>query len=300
MTKLADGFSGIGNAIMDLRLIQNRLFQISESIQDTDEALCRLTAEAFESMIFHRHTWQDFSEELEEMGAIFELFIDLPEELRACKQRTITNPSVQAVINEDGSVTVLSTHEQILNEQVYLGCEFPCLGDYRLQVIEYGQKIGEYLSRRGVKDRFGVDFMCVPRDNAGWNIYAVEINLRLTGTTHPWMTMKLLTHGNMDPSTGSFVTPSGTPKFYVSSDHVSDPAFTKLVPQDLYEIMMARKDLHWDPNKQTGTVFHMLGLLSDCGTVSMTAISNSLEDARKLFEETFSYLVSEARRDSCF
>jgi hypothetical protein len=164
-------------------------------------------------------------------------------------------------------------------------------------LIENGRKIGEYLSEQGVKDRFSVDFVCVPSENDDWDIYAVEINLRLTGTTHPWMTLKLLTHGNMDPNTGLFVTPSGSEKFYVSSDHVTDPSLKRLVPQDLHELMMARKDLHWDPTRQTGAIFHLLGRMSDCGVVSMTAISNSLEEARKLFDETRSYLITEARRD---
>ena len=62
----------------------------------------------------------------------------------------------------------------------------------------------------------------------GWDhIYAVEINLRSTGTIPPVdgsLAMQLLTHnGNMimDPKTVLFVTPSGTETFYVSSsDHM--------------------------------------------------------------------------------
>jgi hypothetical protein len=111
------------------------------------------------------------------------------------------------------------------------------------------------------------------------------------------MTMKLLTHGYTDPNTGLFMTPSGRNKYYVSNDHVSDASLKQLVPQDLYELMAARKDLHWDPIRQSGVVFHMLGRMSEYGTTSMTAIANSSEGARQLFDETFDYIIQEAKRD---
>jgi hypothetical protein len=297
VVKLAEGFSGIGNAIIDLRDIQARLNQVKENEEDADHILARVTLHAFESMVFHYRNWDDFAEELQTMGAIFELFIDYPKDCRMEINRAITSPSVQVVVNEDGSVSVLSTHEQILEDQVYHGCEFPCRSDYRMQLMEYGRKIGVYLSEQGVQDHFGVDFMCVPNVGGSWDVYGVEINLRFTGTAHPFMTMKLLTHGHTNPNTGLFLIPSGREKYYVSSDHVSDLSLKRLVPQDLYELMMARSDLHWDPTRQTGAIFHMLGRMPECGTLSMTAIADSLEEAHELFDETYNYVIAEAQRD---
>jgi hypothetical protein len=295
VVKLADSFSGIGNAIIDVTTIQQRLSQIDEKLDSTDEALENLTRKALETMTFHCHNWTSFFEELKEMGGIFELFIDFPEGSMASER--ITSPSAQVVISEDGSVSVLSTHEQMLEDQVYHGCEFPCRIEYRTQLIEYAQIIGDYLSSQNVRDRFGVDFVCVPgSNNSEWDIFAVEINLRMTGTTPPWMTMKLLTHGHTDPITGLFTTPSGRQKSYVSSDNVSDPSLKRLIPQDLYELMMNRRDLHWDPDRQTGVVFHVIGRMPDCGTLSMTAIENSMEDAHILFSTCRDYILTEAKR----
>jgi hypothetical protein len=128
-----------------------------------------------------------------------------------------------------------------------------------------------------------VDFLCVSTsDDSEWDVYAVEIKPRLTGTTHPWMTLKMLTHGHADPGTGEFVTPMGQQKCYVSSDHVCDESFKKLVPQDLYKLMTARKYLHWSHLRQTGVIFHMIGRILECGIISMTSIGNSLEEAREL------------------
>jgi hypothetical protein len=37
--------------------------------------------------------------------------------------------------------------------------------------------------------------------------------------------------------------------------------------------------------------------MSECGTFSMTAIADSLEEARELFDETYNYVITEAQRD---
>jgi hypothetical protein len=172
VVKLSDGFSGEGNVIMDVTPVQQRLCLVAEEYESSDETLRAVTHLAFETMSFHCHTWQDYYEESRMMGAIFEIFIDFLGgsshdcTARRCQQ-VVSSPSVQVVIvNEDGSVSVLSTHEQILDDQVYHGCEFPCRPDYREQLMKYGRKIGKYLSGHGVKGRFGVDFFVLVKD--GW------------------------------------------------------------------------------------------------------------------------------------
>jgi hypothetical protein len=41
----------------------------------------------------------------------------------------------------------------------------------------------------------------------------------------------------------------------------------------------------------------MLGRMPECGTLSMTAIADSLEEAHELFDETYNYVIAEAQRD---
>ena len=55
--------------------------------------------------------------------------------------------------------------------------------------------IGRHLAGLGVLGRFAVDFVVV-RDEAGvWTPYAIELNLRKGGTTHPFLTLQFLTNG---------------------------------------------------------------------------------------------------------
>ena len=113
-------------------------------------------------MVFNSHDWDIFCGELFSMRVIFELFTEKPTD-KVSSQRNITSPSVQVIINEDQTVTVLSTHEQILDGQVYHVCEFPCHQDYRERLMRYGRQLVEFLAEKGVTDRFPVNFLSVPR-----------------------------------------------------------------------------------------------------------------------------------------
>lgn len=68
---------------------------------------------------------------------------------------SIRSPSFQGVISEDDkcdgstpkrSVHIVSTHEQILQGLMFVGCKMPASEPYRTQLIEYGLKIGSELA----------------------------------------------------------------------------------------------------------------------------------------------------------
>lgn len=191
IVKLADGFSGMGNAIVDLTKVQKRLRKLSTLYQCyQDDRLYQITLDSLQNATFHHHTWATYREEIMEMGCIFELFLERGSNESGSgnsRDSTTTSPSVQGIIDERGEVFILSSHEQTLDDQVYLGCEFPCKAEYRPVLMKYAFRIGTYLASVGIHDRFGVDFVCIPSlDGIGWKVFAIEINLRMTGTTHPW------------------------------------------------------------------------------------------------------------------
>jgi len=68
----------------------------------------------------------------------------------------------------------------------------------------------------------------VVRSNGKWEPYAIEINLRKGGTTHPFLTLQFLTDGTYDPDTAIFTAPNGRQKFFVASDHVESPRYRTL------------------------------------------------------------------------
>ena len=284
--KLNEGFSGEGNAVLDLSNLKN----INPS---TTEKSTRITAITnylnLLSFQAKEETWANFSMRIPELGVIAEAFIEGDEK---------RSPSVQGYITPDGEVRILSTHDQILggpDGQIYLGCRFPADAAYRLQLQELGLKIGQALAKRGAMERYGVDFLAVRHltdQGESWEIQAIEINLRKGGTTHPFMTLKLLTNGSYDQTTGLFYTQQENAKYYIASDNLQKAQYCGLLPDDLMDIV-AKYRLHFDTSNKTGTVFHLMGALSEFGKLGLTCIGNSLDEAEAIYQQVESVLDTE-------
>jgi hypothetical protein len=128
----------------------------------------------------------------------------------------------------------------------------------------------------------------------GWTLYAIELNLRKGGTTHPFLTLQFLTDGAYDPERAVFTAPSGREKFFVASDHVESPQYRGLTPDDLFD-MVVRRGLHFDQSRQTGVVFHMMSALPEHGRVGLTAVADSHSEAQELYERTIATLDEETQ-----
>ena len=205
------------------------------------------------------------------MGGVVEEFIDGSNK---------SSPSAQGQIVPTGAVKPLSTHDQILggaDGQVFEGSTFPARPDYRMEIQQAGQAVGEILQERGALGRYAVDYM-VADTARGRRIAAIEINLRRGGTTHPMMTMEILTNGTYDPVTGQFLTQSERVRTYCSTDNRRHPNYRRFSIDDFMDLMVTNH-LNYDPVTETGAVFHMLGGLSRYGKFGMTCIAQDLEQA---------------------
>ena len=133
-------------------------------------------------------------------------------------------------------------------------------------------------------ERYGVDFITVQDpETKAWDIQAIEINLRKGGTTHPFMTLRLLTNGTFDYDTGKFLSQQDREKCYISTDNLQKKQYQGLLPNDLMDII-AQERLHFDSSSRTGTVFHLMGALSEFGKLGLTSIGDSLEEAQEIYD----------------
>jgi hypothetical protein len=198
-------------------------------------------------------------------------------------------------IHPDGKAALVSSHEQVLGGktgQVYLGCRFPAREEYRLMIQEQAWRIGHELSRQGVIGRFGIDFLLTRPSGGQWESHALEINLRMGGTTPPFHALEFLTSGELNPETGIFYAPTGQEKFYSATDNLKSPTYRGLLPEDLFDISIRNK-IHYQPDSGTGVLFYMIGALSQYGKIGMTSIGNSPEQASELFRRTVAILDRE-------
>jgi hypothetical protein len=280
MVKLNEGVAGEGNALVDL-----------SGLPPTGEAGERAALEdRVRNMRFELEsaTLDGYLANLEQRGGIVEERI-VGEEVRS--------PSVQLRITPLGELELLSTHDQVLggpSGQSYLGARFPADQGYAPAITAEAAKIGTRLAREGVIGRFALDFVVVRRPAGGWDAYAIELNLRKGGTTHPFLTLQFLTDGTYDPRTAVFTAPSGRPKCFVASDHLESDAYRALTPDDLFDIAV-RHGLHFDQSRQTGVVFHMISALSEHGRIGLTAIGESDDQADELYRRTVAVLDEETR-----
>jgi len=271
--KLDDSFSGEGNAIFR--------YPADDSLDSLRQALTQL------QFSVPSETVDSYLAKLEPMGGVVEEFLE---------GREHTSPSVQLRIDPRGQVTVNSTHEQILGGptgHVYRGCTFPARGDYRTRLHEAGLRVGRVLAEKGVVSRFSMDFL-LRRNGPGsaWDLSAVEINLRMGGTTHPMLALRFLTGGTFDPASGLFRGPGGFAKYYRATDDLSSDAYVGLGPEDLIEILTVNR-LSYSYRTATGVLFHMIGAISEFGKVGMVAIGNSPEEAEEIFARTTQVLDRE-------
>jgi hypothetical protein len=268
--KLNDSFSGEGNALVS--------FPVSRSKGALRDALTRL------EFSVATETTEAYFEKFARMGGVAEEFIEAPEKL---------SPSGQYRISPRGDVMAVSTHDQILggpSRQVFLGCRFPARDDYRLRIQEAGMRIGRVLSERGVVSRYGIDFLVHRHATSEeWKVTALEINLRMGGTTHPYLALQFLTGGSLDPENGLFRSPSGQVKFYKATDNLFSERYQGLLPEDLVDILTVNK-LHYSHGSESGVLFHLIGALSEFGKLGVTAIANSHERADQLYAHTLEVL----------
>ena len=108
--KLNNGFSGQGNAIIELE-------RVTSPLTATETLFCA-----------ENESWASYLPKVEAEGAIVE---------ELTRGTGTVSPSVQLRILPDGSSEVVSTHDQILggpDDQVYLGCRFPASEAYRAPI----------------------------------------------------------------------------------------------------------------------------------------------------------------------
>ena len=274
--KLNDEVSGMGNAVVDLT-----------GVEGNDRAAIE---EKMRAMKFELPSlrYDEYIGKFAKRGGIAEEYIT---------GQVIVSPSAQLRNTPLGEVELLSTHDQILggpSGQSYLGCRFPANVEYGPAIMREAEKVGKRFAREGIVGRYAMDFVAVKNFAGKWEPYAIEVNLRKGGTTHPFLTLQYLTDGKYHANAGEFRTVRGQAKFYVATDHMEKPEYRALKPDDLFDVV-SKNRLHFNHTTQTGVVFHMMSALGDRGRFGFTAIANSHQDADALYAKTVELIDAEAR-----
>ncbi len=274
IVKHNEGVSGYGNATLDLSGLPKSGASLKSALKD------RLKEMQFE-LADAKYDW--YMEQLKIKGGIVEELV---------YSKEMFSPSVQLRVTPLGDVELLSTHDQVLggpSGQVYMGACFPANPEYGPMITREAAKVGKRFAREGVVGRFALDFVVIRDGYGNWDPYAIEVNLRKGGTTHPFLTLLFLTGGNFYADSGVFKTAQGHTKYYIATDTLKAPAYKQLTPADLFDIVSNHR-LHFDHTSHTGIVFHMIGGVSTLGKLGLTAIGDTLEHAEEIYQRFIAVL----------
>ena len=280
VVKINDGFSGDGNGIFYYEGIEEQTEPMEWIRQELSTRLKIIATDlSYKLFIF----------KFQHMGGIVELFVE---------GETKISPSVQCRISPTGDCVVVSTHDQELggdSGQIFIGAHFPAHEDYAVEIGRMGKAVAENLKGKGVLGRFAIDFISV-KENSEWKHYAIEINLRKGGTTHPYIMLEFLTDGIYDAEKGIYLTATGQPRYYFSSDNLKSEKYIGTTPHDLIDIAMLH-DLHYDGALQEGVMFHLIGALSQFGKLGVVCVGSSRERVKMYYDQTVQILDLECYHD---
>ena len=277
VVKMNDGFSGEGNAIF--------YYNETDAVDNELEADIGRKLPLNLKIVAPGVNYFQYITEFNRMGGIVEEFIEGEEK---------ESPSVQCRINPSGATDIISTHNQLLggeSGQVFLGSSFPANREYAAEIASASKLVAEEMQKDGVLGRFSVDFISVKQPQ-GWRHYAIEINLRKGGTTHPFTLLQFLTGGVYNWQQGLYMMPNGQTRSYIASDNVKSEKYRGITPQDLIDIAMCNQ-VQYDSARQTGVMFHMIGALSQYGKLGMVCIGKTLEEAKEYYQKTIEVLEKE-------
>jgi hypothetical protein len=267
VVKLNDGFSGDGNAIYIYEEGQ------AVNLDNLHQGLQVVAKDMPYEVFLYKFTM---------MGGVVEEFIE--GDLK-------NSPSVQCRINPLREIDVISTHDQVLGGefgQIYAGATFPAHEEYRTQIGHLGYDAARVMESMGILGRFGIDFISV-KENGQWKHYAIEINLRKGGTTHPYLMLQLLTNGRYHYQKGTFEMPNGQTRCYVATDNLMSDTLKTLTPTDLIDIAICH-GLHFDGSTQEGVMFHLIGAISQHGKLGLLCVASTEERAKVLYQKTVDLL----------
>ncbi len=267
VVKLNRMAGGRGNAPLPLELVSWR--------QQPPPLRRQLLHQALEHLAMPLPHWR---EELDSHGAI-------AQELIEAGPGGLSSPSVQLWIDQQGQLEIVSTHEQCLggpHGQSFRGCRFPARQAYRQELMAMGERLGEHLAALGCRGAVLLDVLA-RRGRQGWQLWAIEVNLRKGGTTHPFQLAASATGGRFNRATGLLHSADGAAVFYEASDDLQMAHWRGLLPEQLLDDWV-RRGLYFNSASRRGCIPHRLGALSEHGLLGATVLGRSRRDASTLMQ----------------
>ncbi|MFK7826690.1 MAG: hypothetical protein AB8G05_21290 [Oligoflexales bacterium] len=266
IVKLEKSAAGDGNKILDLSgEFADPLFFDEDNY---NESLVRI--------ICKMNEWSDsYIGRMIKYGAIVEEFFE---------GFDFTSPASMYMVNGENNIHVLSAYDQSLggrNNLRFEGGAGPTniQSDNDFNLLALSHKVGKVLARNGVAGHVGTDFICFKTQKSLKSIdsvYAIENNVRHTGTMYPFRCAYMLLGEKRLQK-----------KFYQSNDFVKVKKYKKKserreFQKSFYDWLFKQK-FTYDGSKRIGVLVH--ADYSALGNIAICAIADNRKEADELVKQ---------------
>lgn len=289
--KIEDFPAGEGNVIFSLDKLKNlnkgkltSFTKIKKAVGDFLYKCCEQSEKLpHKKFSYYFSTIEKYFEQFERDGGIVELYLDAEEKY---------SPSCQVRILPNRNIKILSTHDQVLAGKFkteFTGCYFPARKEYRREITNYAYRVAKYLAKKGVIGRFAVDFLAFRNNQKEkFKLFAIEINLRKGGTTHPYELTRSATGALYSRKTG-LLSVGKNNIYYYASDNIRNKKWASKSPKKLIELIK-NKDLNFNRITKRGVIIHLFSILREDGRFGATFIATSPKKVDKLYQKTLTIL----------
>lgn len=160
----------------------------------------------------YNNSWDNFLKTFFRVGGVIE----------ACPAYVIGSPSVNLLIEPDGTVNLLNSHDQLFSSNfVYAGATFPSSAPADL-LHSAGMAIGRTCFREGIIGYVGVDFVVYfDTEKDRQRLWAVDLNLRMTQTQTSFILFDFLMKGRYHTNTKPLPTgPTDSPTTMADANRI--------------------------------------------------------------------------------
>lgn len=228
-------------------------------------------------------SFQSFEKAFEKEGGILE------EKMVGEK---VASPSIQYEIYPSGKIVELSTHLQDMHGTEYVGALFPAPCSYRHDIAKMGMRIAKQAYMYGAQGKLAIDFIVTKnKGQKKWNIYAIEINARKGGTTHPYNWAINLTNSAYNYKTGLMSNGHHKIYYYVTDTYGLEFPKFKALKEVAFLNSLKDSGLEFNLKTNTGVFVHMLSTLEESNKVGITIIAKEKRDLAKIKQSLDSLFI---------
>eukprot|EP00002_Diphylleia_rotans_P032497 TRINITY_DN6832_c0_g3_i2.p1 TRINITY_DN6832_c0_g3~~TRINITY_DN6832_c0_g3_i2.p1 ORF type:complete len:1023 (+),score=225.37 TRINITY_DN6832_c0_g3_i2:269-3070(+) len=196
--------------------------------------------------------WDKYTKMVAKYGAVIE----------ACPGQVLSSPTVNIIIEPDGAVSVLSTHEQVFSQPFFCaGTVFPQTTLPAAALADASVAIGRACFQKNIIGYVGIDFVSLFDEQQGSRrLWAVDLKLRPTNSLANFELFNFVVGGQFDVNLGVYTVPvqdTLSRRYFVGMESLYHENMSVMHYNVLFSLCRS-EGIAFDLQEKVGTAFSLL------------------------------------------